>query len=175
MTTTVQQVPTDTYNLDPVHSNIGFAVRFNGVSIFRGQFEQVEATLEDGVLIGTAQAESIKTAIPQLHAQLVAPEFFDVERTPTITFRSTDIRIADDSSVEVDGELEIRGVAKPVTASGRFSSGVGMTGSEVVGFELEAQVDRREYGLNWQQPLPGGGEALGWDVSLEVHLQLAKA
>lgn len=175
MTTTVQQVPTDTYNLDPVHSNIGFAVQFNGVSIFRGQFEQVEAKLEDGVLIGTAQAESIKTAIPQLHAQLAAPEFFDVESTPTVTFRSTDIRIADDSSVEVDGELEIRGVAKPVTARGRFSSGVGMTGSEVVGLELQARIDRRDYGLNWQQLLPGGGEALGWEVSLEVHLQLARA
>jgi len=175
MTTTAQQVPTDTYSLDPVHSNIGFAVRFNGVSIFRGQFEQVEATLEDGILTGTAQAESIKTAIPQLHAQLMAPEFFDVERTPTVTFRSTDIRIADDSSVEVDGELEIRGVSKPVTARGRFSSGVGMTGSEVVGFELEARIDRRDYGFSWQQPLPSGGEALGWEVSLEVHLQLAKA
>ena len=175
MTTTAQQVPTDTYGLDPVHSNIGFAVRFNGVSIFRGQFEQVEATLEDGILTGTAQAESIKTAIPQLHAQLMAPEFFDVERTPTVTFRSTDIRITDDSSVEVDGELEIRGVSKPVTARGRFSSGVGMTGSEVVGFELEARIDRRDYGFSWQQPLPSGGEALGWEVSLEVHLQLAKA
>lgn len=175
MTTTAQQIPTDTYNLDPVHSNIGFAVQFNGVSIFRGQFEQVEAKLEDGVLIGTAQAESIKTAIPQLHAQLAAPEFFDVESTPTVTFRSTDIRIADDSSVEVDGELEIRGVAKPVTARGRFSSGVGMTGSEVVGLELQARIDRRDYGLNWQQLLPGGGEALGWEVSLEVHLQLARA
>jgi polyisoprenoid-binding protein YceI len=175
MTTTAQQVPTDTYNLDPVHSNFGFAVRFNGVSIFRGQFEQVEAKLDGGVLTGIAQAESIKTAIPQLHAQLVAPGFFDVERTPTVSFGSTDIRIADDNSVEVDGELEIRGVAKPVTAHGRFSSGVGMTGSEVVGFELEARIDRRDYGFNWQQPLPSGGEALGWEVSLEVHLQLAKA
>lgn len=175
MTTTAQQVPTDTYNLDPVHSNFGFAVQFNGVSIFRGQFEQVEAKLEDGVLVGTAHVESIKTAISQLHAQLLAPEFFDVERTPTVTFRSTDIRIADDGGVEVDGELAIRGVAKPVTARGSFSSGVGMTGSEVVGFELEARIDRRDYGFNWQQPLPSGGEALGWDVSLEVHLQLAKA
>lgn len=175
MTTAAQEVPTGTYNLDPVHSNFGFAVRFNGVSLFRGQFEQVEAKLEAGVLTGTAQAESIKTAIPQLHAQLMAQEFFDVARTPTVTFRSTDIRIADDSSVEIDGELEIRGVAKPVTASGRFSSGVGLTGSELVGLELEARIDRRDYGLNWQQPLPSGGEALGWEVTLEVHLQLSKA
>lgn len=175
MTTTAQQVPTDTYNLDPVHSNFGFAVQFNGVSIFRGQFERVEAKLEDGVLVGTAQVESIKTAIPQLHAQLLAPEFFDASRTPTVDFRSTDIRVADDSSVEVDGELEIRGVTRRVTATGRFSSGVGMTGAEVVGLELEATIDRREFGLDWQSPLPGGGNALGWDVTLEVHLQLAKA
>jgi polyisoprenoid-binding protein YceI len=175
MTTTIQQVPSGTYTLDPVHSTFGFAVRHNGVSTFRGQFEEADARLEDGVLVGTAQAESIKIPIPQLKDHLLSPEFFDVANAPTVTFRSSGIRIADDGSVEVEGELTIRGVSRPVTAAGKFAAGIGIAGNEVVGLDLEATIDRREYGLNWQAPLPSGGDALAWDVVLQVHLELGKA
>lgn len=176
-TSTIQQVPAGTYNLDPVHSTFGFAIKHNGVSTFRGQFEQVDAKLEDGVLTGTAQVESVKTAIPDLKGHLLSPDFFNAEQTPTVTFRSTDIRIADggEGEVEVDGELTIRGITKPVTATGTIAYGTGISGAEVVGFDLEAKIDRREYGLNWQAELPKGGEVLGWDVVLEVHLELPQA
>jgi polyisoprenoid-binding protein YceI len=174
-TTTAQQVPTGTYQLDPVHSTFGFAVKHNGVSTFRGQFEQVDASLEDGVLVGTAQVDSVKTAIPQLKDHLLAPEFFNATETPSVTFRSREIRVADDGSVELDGELTIRGVTRPLTATGSFAAGQNMMGADVVGFDLEAGIDRREYGLNWQAPLPNGRDALAWDVVLEVHLELAKA
>ena len=176
-TTTIQQVPGGAFNLDPVHSTFGFAVKHNGVSTFRGQFEEVDVKLEDGVLTGIAQVDSVKTAIPDLKAHLLAPDFFNAAETPTVEFRSTDIRIADgrDGEVEVDGELTIRGVTEPVTATGTMAYGVGLSGSEVVGLDLEAKIDRREYGLNWQAPLPNGGDALAWDVVLEVHLELPKA
>src|SRR5205823_7966341 len=107
--TTIQQVPAGTFNVDPVHSTFGFAIKHNGVSAFRGQFEQVDARLEDGVLTGTAQVESVKTAIPELKQHLLTPDFFNASDTPTVEFRSTDIRIADDGDAEVDGELTIRG------------------------------------------------------------------
>jgi polyisoprenoid-binding protein YceI len=174
-TTTIEQVPGGSYGLDPVHSTFGFAVKHNGVSTFRGQFEQVDVKLENGVLTGTAQVDSVKTAIPDLKAHLLAPDFFNAEETPTITFRSTDIRPAADGTVEVDGDLTIRGITKPVTAKGTIAAGIGIQGSEVVGLDLEAAVDRREYGLNWQAELPSGGEVLAWDVVLEVHLELPKA
>jgi polyisoprenoid-binding protein YceI len=174
-TTTIQQLPAGTYTVDPVHSTFGFAIKHNGVSTFRGQFEQVDARLEDGVLVGVAQVESVKTAIPDLKGHLLSPDFFNAAETPTVEFRSTDIRVADGGEVEVDGELTIRGITKPVTAKGTFGSGIGISGGEVVGFDLEAAVDRREYGLNWQAELPNGGEVLGWDVTLEVHLEFAKA
>jgi polyisoprenoid-binding protein YceI len=145
------------------------------VSTFRGQFEQVDAKLDDGVLVGTAQVESVKTAIPDLKGHLLSPDFFNAAETPTVEFRSTDIRVADGGEVEVDGELTIRGITKPVIAKGTIASGIGISGAEVVGFDLETTVDRREYGLNWQAELPNGGEALGWDVTLEVHLELPKA
>jgi len=173
-TTTIQQVPAGTYAVDPIHSSFGFAVKHNGISLFRGQFEQVDARLQDGVLTGTAQVESVKTAIPDLKGHLLAPDFFNASETPTVEFRSDEIRVADDGSVELDGELTIRGVTRPVLARGSFASGVGLSGAEVVGFDLEARIDRREYGLNWQAPLPNGRDALAWDVRLEVHLELVK-
>jgi polyisoprenoid-binding protein YceI len=176
-TTTIHEVPAGTYNVDPVHSTFGFAVKHNGVSTFRGHFEQVNAKLEDGVLTGTAQVESVKTAIPDLKSHLLSPDFFNAEQTPTVTFRSTDIRIADgrDGEVVLDGELTIRGITNPVTATGTIAYGTGLSGAQVVGFDLEAKIDRRAYELNWQAELPGGGDALGWDVVLEVHLELPQA
>lgn len=175
MSTTVQQAPTGTYDLDPVHSTFGFVITHNGVSKFRGQFEQVEARLADGELLGTARVESVRTPIPQLKAHLLSPEFFDAAEAPTITFRSTDIALAQDGSVEAAGELTIRGVTKPVTATGTLATGQNMSGADVVGLDLEATIDRRYYGLDWQAQLPGGGEVLGWEVTLEVHLELVEA
>ena len=172
-TTTLQTAPAGTFKLDPVHSSVGFVIKRNVVATFRGQFEQVDAVLQDGVLTGTAQVDSIKTVIPQLKEQLLSPEFFNAQDAPTIEFRSTDMRLGEDGSAEVDGELTIRGVTNPVTAKGTYGAATGLNGSEVAGFDLKATVDRRDYGLSWQAPLPGGGNALGWDVTLEVHLELA--
>lgn len=174
-TTILQQIPAGSYRLDPVHSSFGFAVKHNGISTFRGQFDQVDASLEDGVLTGTAQVDSVETAIPQLKDHLLSKEFFNAQETPTITFRSTDIRLGDDGSAEVDGELTIAGLTRAVTAKGTYGSATGLNGSEVVGFDLQAAVDRRDYGLNWQAPLPSGGDAVAWEVTLDVHLELAKA
>ena len=115
-TTTLQQVPTGTYTVDPIHSTFGFAVKHNGISLFRGQFEQVDASLKDGVLRGSVQVDSVKTPIADLKGHLLSPDFFDAEQTPTIDFTSKEIRVADDGSVEVDGDLAIRGVSHPVTA-----------------------------------------------------------
>jgi polyisoprenoid-binding protein YceI len=174
-TTTVQRIPTGAYALDPVHSTFGFAIGHNGVSKFRGQFEQVQARFEDGVLMGTAAVESVKTPIPQLKDHLLSGEFFDAVNAPTIEFRSTDIRVADDGSAKIDGELTIRGVTRSVSASGSLATGENMSGAEVVGVDLQASIDRRDYGLDWQAQLPRGGDVLAWDVTLEAHLELVKA
>jgi polyisoprenoid-binding protein YceI len=174
-TATIQQLPAGTYGVDPVHSTFGFAIRHNGISTFRGQFEQVDAKLENGVLTGRAQVDSVKTAIPDLKGHLLGPDFFNAEETPAITFRSKDIRIADDGNVEVDGELTMRGVTKPVTAKGTIGQGQNLMGADVVGLDLETSVDRRDYGINWQAQLPSGGDVLAWDVTIEVHLELVKA
>ena len=170
-TTTLQTAPAGSFKLDPVHSSVGFVVKRNAVATFRGQFEQVDAALQDGVLTGTVQVDSVKTAIPQLKEHLLSPEFFNAQEAPTIEFRSMDMRLGEDGSAEVDGELTIRGVTNAVTATGTYGAAAGLN-SQVAGFDLEATVDRRDYGLSWQAPFPGGGDALGWEVTLEVHLEL---
>ena len=174
MSTTIQQVPTGTYALDPVHSTIGFGVRYNKLATFRSTFEKVDAQLADGVLTGTADASSVVIDEPNFKGHLLTGDFFDVERTPTITFRSTDIRPAEDGSVEVDGELTIRGVTKSVTATGTYATGGDAFGNERVAFELETTVDRREFGIVWQNQLPDGSDALAHDVTISVDLQLVK-
>jgi polyisoprenoid-binding protein YceI len=174
-TTIAVGVPTGTYEIDPIHSSFGFAVGHNGVSRFRGQFESVAATLSDGVLTGSASVDSVKTPIPPLKDHLTGPEFFDAANAPTIDFRSSEIRVGEDGNAQIDGELTIRGVTKPVSATGRIVEGLGLTGAEVVGVDLHAKIDRRDYGLNWQAPLPNGKNALDWDVTLDVQLEFTKA
>ncbi len=173
-TSTSERIPTGTFGLDPVHSSFGFAIRHNEASVFRGQFEEVDAVLEDGVLRGAARVDSVQTALPDLTAHLLGPDFFDAERTPTIEFRSTELRVDADGGIEVDGELTIRGVTRPVTASGRFARSENFKSDEVVGLGLEATIDRREFGLEWQMQLPNGSDVIGWDVVLECHFELVK-
>jgi polyisoprenoid-binding protein YceI len=174
MSTTIQQVPTGTYGLDPIHSSIGFGVKYNKLATFRSSFDKVDAQLADGVLTGTADASSIVIDEPNFKGHLMTGDFFDVETTPTITFRSTDIRAAEDGSVEVDGELTIRGVTKPVTANGTYAAGSDAFGNERVAFELETTVDRRDFGIVWQNQLPDGSDALAYDVTITADLQLVK-
>jgi polyisoprenoid-binding protein YceI len=174
MSITLQQVPTGTYALDPVHSTIGFGVKYNKLATYRNTFEKVDAQLADGVLTGTADASSIVIDEPHFKGHLLAEDFFNVESTPSITFRSTDISVAENGSAEVDGELTIRGVTKPVTAKGTYAAGGDAFGNERVAFELETTVDRRDFGLNWQNQLPDGSDALAYDVTISVDLQLVK-
>ena len=175
MSTTLQQLPAGTYELDPVHSSVGFAVRHLGISTFRAGFDEFGAAYADGVLTGTAKVASIHIDQPDLKAHLLSEEFFDAAATPDVTFRSRAIRVAEDGAAEVDGDLTIKGVTKPVVATGTYVRGDDPLGNERIAFELEAGVDRREYGLDWQMQTPSGNDALAWDVALQVHLELVKA
>ena len=174
MSTTLQQVPTSTYVVDPVHSSFGFGVRYNGLATFRSTFDKVDAQLADGALTGSADVRSIVIDVPPFKDHLLGGDFFDVENTPIITFRSTDIRLEEDGTAELDGELTIRGVTKPVTAKGSFAVGGDAFGNDRVAFELKTTVDRREFGLNWQMVKPDGSEALAYDVTISTDLQLVK-
>jgi polyisoprenoid-binding protein YceI len=174
MTTATEQLPAGTYALDPVHSTIGFGVKYNGLATFRSSFGAVEASYENGVLTGKARVDSIDIDVPDFKNHLLSPDFFDAENHPELTFRSTAIRPSADGKVEVDGELTIRGVTKPVTATGTWGATTDAFGNERVGFVLSTTVDRREFGVSWQNQLPNGNDAVDWNVTIEVDLQLVK-
>jgi polyisoprenoid-binding protein YceI len=168
-----------TYRAQPVASSFAFAVRHSGVFWYRGSLSDVAATLrgdgDDVALEGSARVDSISVVEPPaMRASVLGPDFFDTDRHPEITFRSTAVRLADDGQAEVDGVLTIRGVTRPVTASGDYApprpSGFG----EVAGLQLRTSFDRREFGFEWQMELPGGGDAVGWDVQVDIDLLLKR-
>jgi polyisoprenoid-binding protein YceI len=173
-----QQIPDGTYVVDPVHSSIGFAVVHNGASTFRSGFGSYEAKLVGGEsprLEGSVDVAGIQIDEPQLKGHLLSPEFFDAERHPQLRFGSSALDAAEDGSVTIRGELEIRGEVREVAASGRIVRlGADLTGKARVGLSLAASVDRRSFGLDWQAELPNGGEALDYEVSIAVELQLVE-
>ena len=173
MTTATTQLQ-GTYVLDPIHSSASFAVKHMIVSTFRGRFETFDAKLVDGRLTGTVDVGSIVVKDENLAAHLQSPEFFDAERHPELRFESSEIR-PDGDEVVVDGELTIKGITKAVEARGTIE-GPAVTFGDVnkIGLSLEAIIDRTEFGLDWNAPLPKGGFALANDVKLIVELELAE-
>jgi polyisoprenoid-binding protein YceI len=176
--TVKQEVPAGTYTVDLVHSTIHFAVLHNGVSTFRSGFRGYEARLEGGErprLTGSVEVESVDIAEEMLKGHLLSPEFFDAERHPRLKFGSTRFEVAEDGSLDLRGELEIRGQVHEVEASGRFAQlGGDLGGNARVGLSLTAGVDRRDFGLDWQAELPSGGEVLDYRVEIAVDLELVR-
>ena len=109
-----------------------------------------------------------------MRASVLGPEFFDAEHHPEVSFRSTAVRLGDDGRAEVEGELTIRGVTRPVTASGHYTSPREGSFGEIAGLQLHTSFDRREFGFEWQMELPGGGVAVSWDVQLDIDLLLIR-
>jgi polyisoprenoid-binding protein YceI len=165
-----------TFNADPVHSSFGFAVKYQNVSNFRGTLGEVAATLAEGKLDGTAQVESISIVTPeQFRAHVLSGDFFDVENHPTVTFTSSDLDLADDGTAAVNGDLTIRGVTQPVTATGTWTApSADAFGNTRAHLQLETVIDRTQFGLNWNMPLPTGGNALANDVTLTVDIALVQ-
>jgi polyisoprenoid-binding protein YceI len=180
VTAIASPVPASTrWTIDKVHSNIGFAVKHMVVSTFRGRFEDYDATLtaaEDGTLRleGTVNAGSIAVKDDNLAGHLTSPDFFDTAVYPDIKFSSTLVR-AENGELIVDGELTIKGNTHPIEARGTITEPVvGLGDFTKLGIELEAIVDRTEYGLTWNAPLPKGGFALANDVKLHVELEFTE-
>jgi polyisoprenoid-binding protein YceI len=147
------------------------------VSTFRGNFREFDALLErpDGTprLVGTARPASVDVRDENLAAHLASPEFFDAERHPEIRFESSAIRADGEGRFIAEGELTVKGNTQTVEAHGELVHiAADISGGERIGLGLEATVDRREFGLEWNAPLPKGGFALGNDVKLVVALEL---
>ena len=178
-TITKTQIPTGTWQVDATHSQVGFAVPYL-VGTFRGSFSPVEATLavgDDGAveLAGAAPVEGIKVQDENLATHLLSPDFFDAERAPKIAFKAGDFDRSGDE-VKVDGELTIKGITRPVELTGTITDPlVDYTEKERIAVTLETTIDRTQFDLNWNAPIPSGEPALGNDVTVNAELFFFKA
>ena len=165
-----------TYAADPIHSSFGFAVRYQGVSLFRGTLSDVAATLADGRLEGSAKVESISIRTPdQFRAHVLGEEFFDAANHPEVTFASSSLDLREDGTAELDGELTIKGITRPIHATGTWTEPAGDAFGGTRGhLKLEAVIDRTQFDMNWNLPLPSGGNALANDVTITVELSLVE-
>jgi polyisoprenoid-binding protein YceI len=170
--------PAGTWTLDPVHSTIGFEVGYL-VGTFKGQFRDVAAQLDVGEtgarLAGRASVASVDVKDENLAAHLQSPDFFDAETHPELRFSADDFAI-DGGTVTVDGEITIKGVTKPVVVTGTVAEPLtDPYGYERIGLAVSTTVDRTEFGVSWNNPLPGGKPALANEVRIVGELAFVKA
>ena len=173
MSTTIDTqtaIPTGTWQADTVHSSVAFEVPY-AVATFGGEVTDFDARLTDGRLAGSARIESIQIKEENLQAHLLSPEFFDAERHPVVGFSGELER--DGDTVEIDGEITIKGITKPAVLKGTIvGPAVDHFGATRVGLKLLTTVDRRSFDMNWNMPLPNGEPALSNEVTLKAELTL---
>ena len=175
MNTTIEQtgIPTGIWNADSVHSGLSFEVPY-AVATFGGDVTDFNVSLKDGVLEGAARIASLRVKDENLTAHLQSPEFFDGERHPELNFVSTAIRRNGDK-VEIDGSLTIKGITKPATLTGTISGPtVDHFGATRLGFKLQTVIDRTQFDMKWNMPLPNGEPALANEVTLKADLSLVQ-
>src|SRR5881392_866943 len=172
--------PSGTWNLDPVHSRVDFEVSYLA-GTFKGEFHEIGAELtveaERASLEGTAKVASVDVRDENLSAHLQSPDFFDAERHPELRFAAQDIRLDGDGdgTVSVDGELTIKGVTQPVAVAGTVSAPIADPyGNDRIGLNLTTKIDRTEFGVDWNNPLPSGEPSLANDVTILAELQFVK-
>jgi polyisoprenoid-binding protein YceI len=173
---TIEQtaVPTGTWRADPVHSDVGFSVEYMS-GTFHGTFSKFDVQLSEGELGGSVDVSSVQVKDENLEAHLQSPDFFDAERHPKLRLESHTVERSGDE-VTIGGEITIKGETRPVEITGTTSEPItDPYGNERFGLRLQATIDRTEFGLNWNNPLPSGEPALSNVVRIDADLQLVKA
>jgi polyisoprenoid-binding protein YceI len=165
------QIPTGTWSIDPAWSSLEFEVRKIGLVPIRGRVPGFSGGIVGGdspSIVGTAEAASITTFDETRDGHLQSPDFFDTERYPELRFESTEVALDGDELV-VTGELTIKGTTRPVVLNGSYlGSGVDAYGNDRIALEVEGTVDRNDFDLKWNAPLPGGGLMLPSEVALRA-------
>ena len=176
--TTVKALPDGSFSLDPAHSSVAFEVKHLGIATVRGRFTVISGSLTGGdspTLEGVVGMASATTFDEQRDGHLASPDFFDAERFPQATFRSTSFELLGDETVRVVGDLTLKGVTKQIELSGSIAGpATDPWGSERIGLELTGVVDRNDFGVKWNAPLPGGGFLLPDDVRIAIDVSAVK-
>ena len=171
-------IPAGTYEADPGHSSVEFSIRHMGLATIRGRAAEVSAVLDATgavpTLSGTIETASITTHDEQRDGHLTSPDFFDAARNPQISFRSTAIDLDGDRGT-VRGELTIKGNTRPIELDAIVTGhGEDPWGNSRIGLDLAGVIDRTEFGVSWNAPLPGGGLLLADNVRLDASFSLVK-
>jgi polyisoprenoid-binding protein YceI len=182
MSSTAVEIPgyvAGTWAIDPVHSEVSFTVRHMMVSKVRGRFDTFEGTIVtgatplDSTVNATVELSSINTGQEQRDAHIRSADFFEVEKHPTMTFASTGVRAAGGDFL-LDGDLTLKGVTKPVTFTLEVSGfGPDAYGGTRVGFSATTEINRSEFNVNFNGPIPGvpGGVAVSEKVTINLEIE----
>jgi len=183
-TLTIPQTSTTTWNIDPAHSIAEFKVKHMMISNVKGQFAKVTGalTLDESVLTNSKveaviEATSIETRDAQRDAHLKSPDFLDVEKFPTLSFKSTRINLVRDGELAVDGDLTIRGITRKVvfTVEGPTPPAKDPWGNTRVAVSATTKINRKDFGLTWNTALETGGILVGDEVTITLDVQFVKA
>jgi polyisoprenoid-binding protein YceI len=173
-----------TWNIDPTHSHAEFKVRHLMISNVRGGFPKVSGvlTLDDSnpansAVTATIDVTSIDTRDAQRDAHLKSADFFDVEKYPAMTFKSTKVTSAGTGSGTVEGQLTIRDITRPVVfdVEGPTPETKDPWGNQRVAVEATTKISRSEFGLTWSAPLETGGVMVGDEVTITLEIEFVKA
>ncbi|HLR56138.1 MAG TPA: YceI family protein [Actinomycetales bacterium] len=173
-----QGVSAGEWVVDPAHTEAGFSVRHMGLSRVRGTFNEVSGavtigeTIEESSVVAEVQAASVHTRNEGRDEHLRSADFFDVEKFPVWTFKSTALR-PDGEEFEMDGDLTIHGVTQPATLSGEFFGvTVNPYGVSALGLSAVTEINRKDFGLTWNVALEAGGMMVSDKVKIELDVQL---
>lgn len=173
-------LPTGTWNVDPVHSNVEFKVKHVGVATVKGRFNDFEGTLTVGpdgaVASGAVDVTSVDTKQPQRDDHLRSGDFFDAANFPKMEFRSTEIRELGGDELQIDGELTIHGVTKPITLEAEVEgTGSDHEGKERVGLTASAEISRADFEMRFNAALGSGNLVVADKVKIQVDISAVKA
>ncbi len=183
-TLTAPQTATTTWNLDPAHSVAEFKVKHMMISNVKGQFAKVtgaltldESDLTNSRIEALIEADSITTRDNQRDAHLKSADFFHVEKFPTLSFKSTRVRVAGDGELAVEGELTIRDVTRKTLFSveGPTAPARDPWGNTRVAVSATTKINRKDFGLTWNAALETGGILVGDEVTITLDVQFVKA
>lgn len=166
------------WTIDAAHSEVGFSVKHMMISKVKGSFNSFDAEIEaneenlSGALIDfKIDTASINTNNTDRDNHLRSADFFDAEQYPHITFNATEI-VQKDGEYEMNGDLTIKGITRPATFEVEYGGkGTNPWGVEVVAFNAEGKINRKDFGLTWNQSLETGGVLVGEDIKISLELQ----
>src|SRR5579862_648399 len=182
--TTTEATAISTWNIDPVHSNAEFKVRHMMISNVKGEFKGLTGTLKlDNTDLTKSSVEvaldatTINTGDAQRDAHLKSPDFFDVEKFPTLIFKSNRVSKNKDGVLTVAGELTIHGVTRNVVfeVEGPSAPTKDPWGNTRIGLSATTRINRKDFGLTWNASLEAGGILVGEEVAISLDVQFIKA